>query len=388
MSDTDDVSARSGRRQRRRERTRELRRRRRRRIARLVLVALIVVAGGWAAWEFAPRPQPDAPSDPQGEPVAVALPDVALPVLTVVTVDAPDGEADGDPGSVASVVVLGIERATARGSIVPVPPTTTLPVPGHGAGTLADAFALGGPALLGDALAGLLEVRSDAVVVVPTDAWSDAVAALGGDAEVASAIAGDPAEAADDLPAVATAYLDVVDLVAPTGDGLASALEDGGVSGDDARLLTAMLVELAEAAATDGLEAEVLPLAGTFEDTGTVDPDRPGVTAMVIDRFSAARTPVDVGAGIDLQVLDGTDDDATVTRVAELLEPAGYEVLLTGNAARSDEPETRIVLQNEEAATLAAARDVRDRLGVGTLERAGNPVSVVDLTIVVGGDLP
>jgi hypothetical protein len=385
VSEAVDAPTSPGRRQRRRERTRALRRRRRRRAALALLVVLLVVAGGWAAWEFVPRPQPAAPEDPAGEPVAVALPDVELPVLTVVTVDALDTTGEGVVGSVA---VLGIERATTRGSIVPVPPATQLPVAGHGVGTLAEAYTLGGPALLGDALAGLLEVRSDAVVVVPAGAWEDGVEVLGGDPALAAAIAGDPAEVVDDLAGVARAYLDVVALVAGAEDGLAPALEDGGVSGDEAGLLAAMLVELAEAAATDGLEAEVLPLAGTVEDTGTVTPDRPGVTAMVIDRFSSARTPVAVGAGIALQVLDGTDDDDVLVRVSELLEPVGYEVLLTGNAARSDEPETRIVLQNEEPATLAAARDVRDRLGAGTLERAGNPVTVVDITIVVGGDLP
>jgi hypothetical protein len=112
------------------------------------------------------------------------------------------------------------------------------------------------------------------------------------------------------------------------------------------------------------------------------------VDTLVDDRLAASRPEDGVAGGRQLQVLNGNGMPGIGVAVAEVLQPAGYRVLLTGNADRFTYEVTRIVVYDEEPDTLAAAREIRDLLGAGQIERSATPQSVVDVTIVVGHDFP
>ena len=116
--------------------------------------------------------------------------------------------------------------------------------------------------------------------------------------------------------------------------------------------------------------------------------DGPRVEELVSDRLTAARPSGAVGDGHRVQVLNGNGVPRIGQRVAELLGDGGYRVVLSGNADRFDYERTRIILHAAGPGVLEVAEDVRRRLGVGEVERAGTPQSVVDLTIVVGADFP
>ena len=63
---------------------------------------------------------------------------------------------------------------------------------------------------------------------------------------------------------------------------------------------------------------------------------------------------------------------------------AGFDVRLTGNAARFDHAETQVVFYDRKQQ--AVAERVRDALGMGKLVLSRNPLDVVDVTIIVGKD--
>jgi polyisoprenyl-teichoic acid--peptidoglycan teichoic acid transferase len=347
-----------------------------------------------------------------------ALPDDPQPVLTVVTLaDAADDDGDGSE-VVGSVAVLAVERATGRGTVLLVPVTTLVEVPGHGTVQVREAYALGGSALVGASLDGLLGIRSDAAATITEAAWTDVLRGLGtgaddpatddpatAPAQLATALAGgavaDPARLTD----VGTGYLDVLDRVleAPerlgevfAGEGPDLTVARPGSGPPDAaeglggEVVHTLLAELAAARADGAVAAEALAVEAADADApdGVFVPERVRIEAFVADRLAPSRVDQRVVDGLPVQVLDGNDVEGVIDLVAAVLEPAGYELLLTGNADRSDHAETRIVVHGDDPETLAAARDVRDRLGVGTIERAGTPLSVVELTIVVGLDFP
>jgi polyisoprenyl-teichoic acid--peptidoglycan teichoic acid transferase len=356
------------------------------------------------------------------------------PAVTIVTVaDGPDG-----PEAV-SIALLAIDRASGEGTVLLIPTATITDVPGHGSFRLREAFDFGGGPLVGVSVDNLLGIRSDAVVTVTEEGWAALLDRLGG-AEVT--LSGPLVDRADDgsgttllpagtrsvdgadlatlltfrsageseldqLPRVQAALVAVLDRVREAPERLDDVFADGApelevtgtvASGEEAEdgpvdgdsdLVRTVLEELAAARAEGAVTTLTLfvsPLGTGNEDAYRADVDR--IEALVADRLAASQPDPGVAGGRSLQVLNGNGLPGVGALVAEVLQPAGYRVLLTGNADRFDHAVTRIVVYDEEPATLAAARDVRDRLGVGEIERSGTPQSVVDLTIVVGTDFP
>ncbi|WP_052668943.1 LCP family protein [Nitriliruptor alkaliphilus] len=394
------------------------------------LLALIGLAVVIVAFNLVDRARDAVTGDP-----AVTAPDAATgdpqPVVTIVTVaDGPDG-----PEAV-SIALLASERDSGRGTILLVPTATITDVPGHGSFRLREAFDFGGGPLVGVSVDNLLGIRSDAVVTVTEDGWSTLLDRLGGVEVTLSAPLVDrdadgggttllPAGTQrldgaglatllthrDDaeselaqLPRVQAALTAVLDRLLEAPDQLDALFADGApeltVTGTvatgeadtedvDAGLVRTVLAELATARADDQvttLTLYVSPLGTGTEDAYRANAER--VATLVDDHLAASKPDPGVAGGRSLQVLNGNGMPGVGALVAEVLQPAGYRVLLTGNADRFDHRITRILVYDEEPETLAAARDVRDRLGVGEIERSGTPQSVVDLTIVVGLDFP
>jgi polyisoprenyl-teichoic acid--peptidoglycan teichoic acid transferase len=366
-------------------------------------------------------PVVDAPDAAPGDP---------QPAVTVVTTtEGPDGT------EVANIALLAVDREAGEGTILLVPPATIADVPGHGSFRLGEAFDFGGAGLVGVSLDNLLGVRADAVVTVSEAGWASWLDPLGGvEVDLATPVVdraedgsgttllpagpqtlggdglataltfrSDDESQLDQLPRVQAVLLALLDRFRADPPAL-DALFTGevtdldvvgtvgapdGEAAADTDLVRTVLAELATAREQDAVTTLTLPVSPL--GTGTEDayrPDADRISALVDDRLAASRPDPGVAGGRTLQLLNGNGVPGVGAEVAAVLQPAGYRVLLTGNADRFTYDVTRIVVYDEQPDTLAAARDVRDRLGVGEIERSGTPQSVVDLTIVIGRDFP
>jgi polyisoprenyl-teichoic acid--peptidoglycan teichoic acid transferase len=377
----------------------------------VVLVIVVVAASGLvdrARDLTTTEPEVTAPDAIPGDP---------QPTTTLVTVaDGPDGPA------ATSIALLAVDRDSGQGTVLLVPTDTVADVPGYGSFRLGEAFGFGGGPLVGVSLDNLLGIRSDAVATVTGEAWAEVFAAVGGgevtlaeplveraddgsgrtvlpagtsdagpDELAALLTVRDPDELElDALPRAQAAIGTLLDRLVDDPSRLDALFEDG-TAFDTANpdVVRTVLAELATARAagdTTTLTLPVSPLGTGTEDAYRPDGDRIG--GLVDQRLAASRPEPGVAGDRRLQVLNGNGEVGVGAAVAEVLQPAGYRVLLTGNADRFTYEVTRIVVFDEDPDTLAAARDIRSRLGVGEIERSGTPQSVVDVTIVVGDDFP
>jgi polyisoprenyl-teichoic acid--peptidoglycan teichoic acid transferase len=363
------------------------------------------------------------------------------PSLAVVT------DAAGVGGeNAASIAVLAYDRDVDQGTILLVPAGTVADVPGHGSFTVGDAYTFGEGPLVAVTLDNLLDVRLDGVVTLDAAGWAELVDALGPiEVEIRSRLVapteggggevrfepgvqrlegervaeyltfrGEGETELEAMPRVQQVLLGLLDRLAEDPDRLRAAmkLDEGGddaedVTGEgepstegdelaagpvrtaDPELVATLLRELADARQRERVTTLTLPVSplGTGrDDLYRVDASR--ATQLVDERLAASRPTQTAGAGRSLQVLNGNGIPGIGQQVAERLQPGGYRILLTGNADRFTHDTTRIVIYDDSAEQLAVARDIRDRLGAGEIERSGTPQSVVDVTIVVGRDFP
>jgi polyisoprenyl-teichoic acid--peptidoglycan teichoic acid transferase len=410
------------------------RRRRRSRVRRTVgvglLLALAVATVLLASLGLGGTRELVAPGD-TGTP-APAAPGDRQPALALVTYD----ETTGDTAA-AAVVVLAHDRDDEQGTVLLVPAGTVADVPGHGSSTVGDAYTFGEGPLVAVTVDNLLDVRLDGVVAVSRAGWATLGDVLGPiEVEVRSRLVAEgdggggevrfepgPQQLEGDrlaefvtfrgvgeteleaLPRIQQVVAGLLDRIAedpaplrallgldeppPDPEGSAEEAGAGPFESSDPALTYALLTELAEARRAERLTTLTLPvspLGSGRDDLYRVDAERAG--AIIEERLAASRPTDTAGAGRSLQVLNGNGVPGIGQQVAERLQPGGYRILLTGNADRFSYETTRIVIYDDAPEQLAVARDIRERLGTGEIERSGTPQSVVDVTIVVGADFP
>jgi polyisoprenyl-teichoic acid--peptidoglycan teichoic acid transferase len=350
-------------------------------------------------------------AEPEAE--SEALPGDRQPTMAIVTHDeeAPD---DGP----LHVALFAHDREDGEGTVLFVPPSTMADVPGHGSFGVGEAFSFGGAPLLGVTLENLLGVRVDEVIGMTEAEWAALLERVGGfEVDVPSRLDapdGEPrfqaGQQALDGPRLAEyltiraageSELDVLPRLQRVLQGLLDTLAEQPHRFDDlfadgapmlgvgdpepARELLERLTEARAQGRLAMLTLPVSPLGSDRTDAYRVDADR--LEQLIEERLAAARPGEQAGAGRSLQVLNGVGTPGVGQAVAELLQPGGYRVLLTGNADSFDHEDTRIVIYDDAEEQVDVARDIRDRLGVGSIERSGMPQSVVDVTIIVGEDL-
>jgi polyisoprenyl-teichoic acid--peptidoglycan teichoic acid transferase len=402
-----------------------------------VLVLLVVATAAIlvASFGFDRARELVAPGEDMAPAPVVAAGD-RQPALALVTYDEASGETAG-----AAVAVLAYDREDDQGTILLVPGGTVADVPGHGSFTIGDAYTFGQGPLVAVTVDNLLDVRLDGVVSISRDGWAELGEALGPvEVEVRSRLVTEGDGSAGEvrfepgpqrlegerlaeyltfevegeteleaLPRVQQVLAGLLDRIAEDPEALRGALrldepasgrvtadEDGDPVEDagplqtaDPELTYALLTELAGARQREQVTTLTLPVSplGTGrEDLYRVDAERAG--QLIDERLAASRPTEATGAGRSLQVLNGNGIPGIGQQVAERLQPGGYRILLTGNADRFSHETTRIVIYDDSAEQVAIARDIRDRLGAGEIERSGTPQSVVDVTIVVGADFP
>lgn len=352
---------------------------------------------------------------PSSDDEAAPIGDDPQPILAMATyLD------NGGNGTLRGLTVLAHDRARDETTVLLVPISTVVDVPGYGSFSFVEAWRFGGPSLIGLTLENLLGIRLDGVVAVAREDWEAWLTRVGG-AEVdvrTPIVASDGPLSGQTRFEAGTQFLDGARMaeyltVRSQGETELEALAranqvmarllDGMATDEQVRdsvlqlagqlpstappgRLAVVLDALAQSRRDDRLSVLTLPvspLGASQEDIYRYDRERAEV--LVADRFGPSMIE-GVGVGRSVQILNGNGRPGVGRQVTEILADGGYRVLLTGNADRFDHPTTRILVYDGQPETLRLARDVRDRLGVGVIEQSATPQSVVDVTIIVGMD--
>lgn len=402
---------RSGRRSRARQR------RRRRTLLRLTLGGVGLVAGVVGLIVLATIVVSDT-GDPSDEGTIAARPVTdRQPTLIIATIDEAAPRADA-----SMILVLARDVETDAATVVLVPPTTVGDIPGHGILQVGRAHAFGGASLLDATLDNLLGVDLDHVAAVSQQGWASFFTRLGGltidvperlterAADGSGRVRFQPGEQFLDgprlaeyitfiqegdagltrLPRLQQVLVAAFEKLAAEPDLVEAVFADGAPMFDSAMPadeFRSLLVGIAEAATADDLVVRTLPvtpIGSSEDDSYRIDAER--VARLVAERFAGSVPTVGASEGRSLQVLNGNGLPGIGAVVAERLIPAGFRVVLTGNADTFDHETTRIIVFDDDPGQLSVAREIQTLLGIGQIEISRTPQSVVDITIVVGAD--
>lgn len=150
-----------------------------------------------------------------------------------------------------------------------------------------------------------------------------------------------------------------------------------------------LLGRLVDAQAAGTLRFVVLPVepfggAGP-EGDGTYRLREAEARELVASTVAAGVRSGEADRSVRVQVLNGVGVPGLGAQVDRHLDE-GFVTVLSGNVPAFGVGETVIVVYDESARSMEAARRVQELLGVGRIEASRQPQSVVDLTIVVGED--
>jgi hypothetical protein len=158
-------------------------------------------------------------------------------------------------------------------------------------------------------------------------------------------------------------------------------------------VLKALLVAPPELQASDLLDTDDAATAAAIVSTAagaqpTVPPTQTlagAVTVFPQPRFDTLVTRIFGTEPPDpVQVENGNGEPGVGEQVAALVIPAGFRVVLSGNAQDFNHPTTDVTANGIE--TQDEAQRVVDALGVGTVTVSQVPSGIADVTIVVGKD--
>lgn len=172
-------------------------------------------------------------------------------------------------------------------------------------------------------------------------------------------------------------------------DGAPQLRPDGLAAGDAGADLAATLIdELAVAHGSGDLGVELLPVTvlGGDDAQPSYRVDEDELDEIVNSSLASSRPATPTAGRVRVQILNGVGTPGIGREVDRLLDGEPVRVVRSDNAKDFDQEATRILIYGDDPAIRAAAEQVRARLGVGTIELSRQPQSVVDLTIVVGGD--
>jgi len=410
-------------RRRRREagrRTAQRRRQRRQQAAKVVVgvfaVMSVALAAVWAVIELGGDETIDA-AEPTPTDVPAAVADDPQPTVVLATFD------ETTTVGAELVMLLAADPADGSGTIVLVPSNVVADVPGEGLFQLGETFREGQAPLLELTLSNLLGLDLDGAAAISEQGWSSLLTRIDG---LTLDVPEQLVEVTDDgtrrirfqpgvqpldgprvaeyltfrqtgenelqrLPRVQRVLEALLDRIAEDPDALDAVFADDApmIDTPDPDALRYVLQSLARARAGDELEVRTLPVTsiGSGEEASyRIVEDR--VETLVDERLAASRPTTDGQAGRRIQVLNGNGVPGVGSEVAEALQPGGFRLVETGNAASFDVPRTRIIVYQDSPAQLAVAAEIQDLLGVGEIEVSEVPVSVVDVTIIVGNDFP
>ena len=366
----------------------------RRRIA-LALVGAVLIVGTsvvltWLTLSETGGSAPDVGPPPAG----------GASVLIVIT----------DENDRADSIALLVAHPTEGSEVVLFPPSLLAILPGFGESEIADVIRFNGPALAATTTTNLLGVRVDAVVHLDGAGFAAAVnkpltvdlpnPLLQPEADGFTVLAAEgSAERAPDMLATLLTnegdsdQLEWLDrqgsvwratLRAVNDDGSIAERLTLGASGEPEAALQAILA----AAGDEDLVVTAVPVRRIEAAGGNTERYQlpsSAAAAFVADRFSYLVIREEPRPRVE--VLNGNGRIGTTAPIAAVLVEKGYRIVKTDNADRDDYAETRIVAQGREHQQDAIA--VQRILGSGeVLLELRQPSGIVDLTIIVGRDIP
>jgi len=304
------------------------------------------------------------------------------------------------PDAAFALAAVGPSGATA---LVVLPQQMLVAVPGFGEFRLVDAMAFEGPERVASAVRNQFGIAVDHVVALGPGALAGALA---GPLEV-EVPAGLFVEGADGVTPVVEAGLVRADpavvetlLVTQTDDPFDDLARQGAAW---RAVIAAVAADppLADRLAGSGSEAAdaLLSIARDPEHTvGTIPVQRVPYTggdalapdATEVSSFVAGRLGFLLmrdGPRPRVEVLNGSGRIGATIPVADLLVRRGFRVVRTDNADHFDYEETRVIVHR--ATSEADAREAAQAIGADlVLLEARAPSSVVDISIIVGHDIP
>lgn len=369
----------------------ERRRLRRRRIVFAIVGALVIVAGAvLLSWWVDQNRDDDTPTEPTG----VVPSEGASAVFAVV-----------DQSGVIRSMALLAAHETEEARLVLLHPSLLVTIPGFGENLLSNAVRFDDAELLDTTITNLLGARVDQVVVwtqrglaaaIPEPLTIDLPEPFITDDGAAQVVVAAAGEAERDGIEIARFLVDLgigdeLDLMQRQGAvwaGLLAAVRADetwvtALAGADDSAARSALVGVA----TGSPVLTIVP-ATRIEPSGSEEryqldgEDAASFTLANLRYLQLADEP-----RTRVEVLNGNGRIGTTQPVAALLVDEGFRVVVTDNADRDDYATTRIIAQGESFQ--AAAVEAREVLGIGDVSvEIRQPSGVVDLTIIVGQDLP
>jgi hypothetical protein len=310
----------------------------------------------------------------------------------------------------ADSIALLVAHPTEGSEVVLFPPSLLAILPGFGESEIADTIRFNGPALAGTTVTNLLGVRVDAIVLLDGAGFAAAVGKAltvelanplllpEGDGFTVLAAEGASERGPDMLATLLTNEGDSDQLewldrqgsvwratlrAIETDAAIAERLTIGATGASDAAL-QAMIA----AAGDPDLVVTAVPVRRIEAAGGSTERYQlpsSAAAAFVAERFSYLVIRAEPRPRVE--VLNGNGRIGTTGPIAAVLVDKGYRIVKTDNADRDDYAETRIVAQGREYQQDAI--EVQRILGSGeVLLEVRQPSGIVDLTIIVGLDIP
>jgi LCP family protein required for cell wall assembly len=326
-------------------------------------------------------------------------------------------------GSAAALTLFGVDASGKNPVVLFIPIGTLAPIPGaKDIDLVGKAMAVGQPALEQITIENMLGINIDRTIAVDDVSLGVFIDQLGGiDVDVQERLYVTQKDGTRTLEfqlgkhhmngAAAITYLtyqspDSTELdsfvraqkvwegifaVASSDAKLASAIGSFGtdtVSADDASWLSSIWRAFATRPAADRtydvLPGQAIGGGGPNVSYGVDDVK----LADVVRNDFAGSVPfgVTIGARLKIRLLNGNGSPEIGQKAAAMLVPAGLRVELTGNADNFNYRSTKIVIYGDDATSLALGQEIRNLLGVGTVEVGTRAPTVVNATVVLGKD--
>jgi polyisoprenyl-teichoic acid--peptidoglycan teichoic acid transferase len=331
---------------------------------------------------------------------------------------------EDEDGPAAGMTLLAVDPAEPSGAVLFLPVGTLVDIPGVGLDRLGLSYQYGGAVLAQATVENLLGIEIDEVAVVDGSGLASLLGRTGGftlevptrlivraddgtaqvrfepgeqhlDGRRLAEYWGFTSGGEDELAsfprqqAVLSRLLDeaadpeTLDVLAGDGAPQLDTTADG-------EWVRAQLGALAAARQAGALRVTLLPVdafGGDGPDGGATFRARSSAIEQLVQELLAGSIPADGGEQvIRVQVLNGVGVPGVGQLVDRRLGGGSFRIVLTDNARSFDFAETRILVYDESARSMDAARRVQERLGVGTIQVSRQPQSVVDITVVVGAD--
>lgn len=358
------------------------------------LLASPWLRGRWSEWTTSLRADAEA-VDVESVLGTGQTGDEAAALLVVVT---------DESGRGASFAILTADEAGAPlALLVPAPLFVTLP--GYGEFQLADAPLFEDASFAGLVLTNATGLRFDTVALVGPD---EMTAVIGGELGVGLrsdyVIMGDTGEtlvaaAGSSRVDAATATMMLID---PGGSDVLGWVERQAAVWDavlGAAVAAPQIAERLASVAADPAEGKAAVAAALGASVTLIPVDRTGaggdadgfvLDTAEADSFMAARLGGRLVAAEPrprLELLNGNGRLQGARGVAEVLIGSGFRVVRTDNAVTFDYDTTLVIAQGRD--NILPAQEVVALLGLGAVElELRAPSSVVDLSIIVGHDVP